>query len=317
MGQSLSSPRLLVLIAALAVISILSGGWIYLQLKQQHQLDRNSLAKQTATIQSLQTQVESLNDVNAQLAKNYEQSENDKKNTIDKLHDLMAMDWENKYEAMKNENNILSEENAASKYQYDIEIARLNRAQKFLSAEIDSLKKSANENIETNDKNLQIIAGLRAEVAKNKKTITKLEKAAEKSPEKIQPDITATVTKQEPVKAQADSKIVINDKKMNAYRLVRIQSLNNAMLNQDSGTRRMILMNVIPTIPEGISDIELLSLIDGMQSEDILAVIKNTNQYVNRPLDNQTINSLVAHLNENDAQIAESILFKNNNPDKQ
>lgn len=307
MEKSWSTRRLWILVTVLAVISISSIYWNFLELKYR-KLDEKMLAKHQSTIQSLQLQLSAQKQINKQLSENYRQTENDKKNTMTELQDLIAMDWENKYKTMKNKNDILLSENTALKNQYDNEIARLDRAQKFLASENNSLKKSAFEQSAINDKNLKTIAGLETEIKQNKKTIAKLKKPPEKAP-----TAKAEVTTK-PVEIKTEN--IKPGKKSAAYRHVRLQSLSNAMTNQDSEIRKNILVSVIPTIPEGISDNELLTLVDGMQSGDILAVIQHTNQYINRPLDNQTINTLVGLMNELDAQTAESIFFNAKNSNK-
>jgi hypothetical protein len=79
------------------------------------------------------------------------------------------------------------------------------------------------------------------------------------------------------------------------------------MRNQDSVARKNILVSVVPTIPNGISDSEFLSLVSGMESKDLLEAIRLTNKYINRPLDGQTISALIETMDVQDAEAANVI----------
>lgn len=92
------------------------------------------------------------------------------------------------------------------------------------------------------------------------------------------------------------------------YRLVRLQSLANAMHGQSSSDRRSILTSVIPTIPDGIDGNELDELVSGMDSADILQVIQATRRHIHTPLDNTSLDRLLPKLNETDAQVALELL---------
>lgn len=86
------------------------------------------------------------------------------------------------------------------------------------------------------------------------------------------------------------------------YRVVRLQSLGNAMQGRSSGERRSILTTVIPTIPDGIDGTELLELVAGMNSTDIMQVIQTTRQHINTPLNSASLDLIMVQLDETDAQ---------------
>lgn len=92
------------------------------------------------------------------------------------------------------------------------------------------------------------------------------------------------------------------------YRLTRLQSLNQAMNGRGSTERKQILISVIPTIPNGISGEELAGLITGMNSADILSVIRSTKQHISRPLDNDSLSILFSSMTREDADSASVIL---------
>jgi len=92
------------------------------------------------------------------------------------------------------------------------------------------------------------------------------------------------------------------------YRLTRLQSLNQAMNGRGSTERKQILISVIPTVPNGISGEELAGLITGMNSADILAVIRSTKQHISRPLDDDSLSILFSSMTREDADSASVIL---------
>ena len=96
----------------------------------------------------------------------------------------------------------------------------------------------------------------------------------------------------------------------NTYRAARLKSLGNAMKDRDSNNRKVILISVIPTIPEGISGNELAMLIPGMSSNDILSVIQSAKNHIKRPLDGKTLNRITRTMDTNTADVAVEILSK-------
>lgn len=92
------------------------------------------------------------------------------------------------------------------------------------------------------------------------------------------------------------------------YRLVRLQSLGNAMHGRSSDERRSILTSVIPTIPNGVDGSELVELVAGMDSSHILQVIEATRQNINTPLDRVSLDTITAQLDESDARGAMDML---------
>jgi len=313
MQISLLSRRYIqILIIVIVLISFISIIWHYEQSITKHQsIIRNyeqSIANHQSSIQSLQAQLTAQKSTNQQLIENIGQIQAAWKVTETELQELLAMDWEEKNADAREENEFLHKKINELKYQYDIDIARLQRAQSFLSAQNNSMRdfhvqlEEINHGLEQNiaklESNIKLqsktIANLESEIKQHKQSIASLQKPAPEPPT-VQPSTAKMSTGEED--------------KSDVYRHVRLQSLNNAMINQDSVARKNILVSVIPTIPNGVSGDEFLSLVAGMKSEDILSAIQLTNKYITRPLDSKTISALTGILNEKDAE-AVSLIFK-------
>ncbi|OGT32917.1 MAG: hypothetical protein A2W28_01295 [Gammaproteobacteria bacterium RBG_16_51_14] len=108
--------------------------------------------------------------------------------------------------------------------------------------------------------------------------------------------------------AVADEPPVTPIKQDSTYRSVRLESLINAMQNQDSGNRKEILIRIIPTIPDGITGDELALLLSGMSSTDALHVIQAADQQIRRPLDAKALERITSHLDAGAAELAVEIL---------
>lgn len=307
MGQAALSrylkwPLVVVLLTAL----VLSAIWHYLEYEQRNRLEQ-ALAERGIVTQSLQKQLSQQKDSYRQLNENFGRVQEERLLTEARLREfearlreLTGMEWDTKYEAARLENETLRQEYAEAKRQHEIETGRLERAQNFLIAENNNLKSITVKRAESNEDLMENISQLETENKQFKKTITRLESIPEKLPE----------TKPESVEpAPAVAARTGPNKGSDVYRHVRLQSLSSALLNRDSTDRMKILVSVIPTIPNGVSGSEFLSLVSGMQSEDILAAIRMTHQHIIRPLDSEVIGELVANMSEKDAESAGVILY--------
>ena len=300
-----------ILIAGLVIISIIFTVLYKLEL-DQGAIQKEALSHKEATIQGLQQQLAALKKINSELANNYIQIQENQRNTESELQELIGQDWEKKYETTLFEKNLLSDEFTNTRYQQDIDITRLERAHEFLSHENNSLKKSVMTQTVANEQLVKTIEEIEAETRQLKNTIAKLKKPPEPTPppEPSQPDtsVSQSTIKNDPAPPAAD--------KSDLYRQVRLQSLVNTMANQDSAMKQKILISVIPTIPEGISGAEFLALTNNMKSEDILAVLQNTHQYINQPLDNNIMKVIASRMNDADMAAAGPILSSSGKNEK-
>ncbi len=302
-NSRLSRRNIQILFIVIALTSIISIIWRYEQ----------SVANHQSSIQSLQEQLSAQKRINQQLIENLGQTQESWKVTETELQELIAMDWEKKYEDARDESESLRKKITELQYQYDSDIARLQRAKSFLSAENNSLRDSHVRLEAINHGLEQNIAELEPEIEQQKKTIAKLESVNKQNKQSIaslQKSVEIKSAPEPPTVQPSNAQTTTSeDDKSDVYRHVRIQSLNNAMMNQNSLARKNILVSVIPTIPNGVSGDELLLLVAGMESEDILSAIQLTNKYITRPLDSKTITALTGEMNEKDAE-AVSIIFK-------
>lgn len=317
MGKlQLSRLNTLIMITATVAICIISLAFAYIY--NSHKVTSEQ------TIDSYKTTVR-------ELEQEFTREKNARINAETELFKLQSMDWQTKYEHALSENTLLTE-NIAAKEQYDeIDLARLNRALDFLSAQNYSIKdslfsmgeilvqyeeKSLSDYEKWQENNHLLNEQLKyTELQKNdlQDKIEKLEskikhhnniaKSDDKGKDSVKPELIITDTPD-------TQKIPGENNKSDVYRHVRLQSLHNAMLNQDSGTRSKILISVIPSIPNGISGSELLALLVNMNSTDVITVIKAVNKYILRPLDSQTIHTMTANMNQNDAEAAALLLLK-------
>jgi hypothetical protein len=268
-----------------------------------------SLAAGHSTILFLQEQLLTEKNTSTELAESLAIARETRESTESELQEALV--WENRYEGARTENESLQRKITEQQRQYEAEIARLERARKFLSGENNSKNESLARLSEINNELERNISDLKAETGQQEKVIARLE-AENKQYEKEMAGL------QKPVEAGPDplqapestaAALSVNDdgERADTYRHVRIQSLINTMRNQDSGARKNILVNVIPTIPNGISGDEFLSLVNGMESQDILTALQLTSQYLQRPLDNTTVTALTGKMNTSDAEAAADI----------
>jgi len=296
----LSQRNIQMLVILIALISIVFIVWQYEQ----------SVSNQQSLIVSLQEQLGSQQLINRSLGENLALAEKQRLMTESDLQDLINKDWEMRFEQSKQENQSLKKEIAELLYHHGIEITRLERARNFLSTELGLLVESQNKFSEIRRELEQNTAVLESEIEQYKKAVASLE-TENKQNKKLIADLQKPVeSKKQPVvisETSATQTTADGEDKAGNYRHVRLQSLINAMRNQDSVARKNILVSVVPTIPNGISDSEFLSLVSGMESKDLLEAIRLTNKYINRPLDGQTISALIETMDVQDAEAANVI----------
>ncbi len=75
----------------------------------------------------------------------------------------------------------------------------------------------------------------------------------------------------------------------NSFRMARLLSLKTALADTNPPDRGAILLAVIPTIPEGIRGRELAELLDELPAIDIARVIEGSQNHIQRPLDESSI----------------------------
>jgi len=92
------------------------------------------------------------------------------------------------------------------------------------------------------------------------------------------------------------------------YRASRLESLNSLMGGRSSRDRRGILASVIPTIPQGLSASEFTALVAGMDSVDVLELLKSSRQHLRRPMEDQERLDLLGLLSDADASVAAELL---------
>ena len=179
-------------------------------------------------------------------------------------------DWERKYLEEKSSNDQIFESMA------------------HLEEEIEQLK-DLQETFETERiEHTEQITALKSELA----TATKLSnKIKEQSP---------AVVKQEktPVKESTSD-----------YRSARMISLLKNINGLSSQKKLNILVKVIPTVPDGITNNELTELVSGMKSNDILSLIKTSEQHIQKTKDKQSFSLLLSKMNDADADAASKLLI--------
>ena len=179
-------------------------------------------------------------------------------------------DWERKYLEEKSSNDQIFES-----------MARLEE-------EIEQLK-DLQETLETERiEHTEQITALKSELA----TATKLSNKIKKQP--------AVVVKQEkiPVKESTSD-----------YRAARMISLLKNTNGLTSQKKLNILVKVIPTVPDGVTNNELTELVSGMRSNDILSLIKSSEQHIQKTKDKQSFSLLLSKMNDADADAALKLLI--------
>ncbi|MCK5497800.1 MAG: hypothetical protein KAI77_01285 [Gammaproteobacteria bacterium] len=179
-------------------------------------------------------------------------------------------DWERKYLEEKSSNDQIFES-----------MARLEE-------EIEQLK-DLQETLETERiEHTEQITALKSELA----TATKLSNKIKEQP--------PAVVKQEktPVKESTSD-----------YRSARMISLLKNINGLPSQKKLNILVKVIPTVPDGVTNNELTELVSGMRSNDILSLIKSSEQHIQKTKDKQSFSLLLSKMNDADADAASKLLI--------
>ena len=234
--------------------------------------------------------------------------------TESELRELLAMDWQNKamlqatqardwqqkYLAREREQDNLLRERSKMEHQYEIDLARMQRGLDFQSDQNKKLRGDLADKDRKLDEQANKVMLHEASISTLAGTITGLENKLQKQ-DKI-------------INQQVESKSAGTGKPpaqtIHSYRQVRLESLKFAMSDQDSNTRRIILADVIPTIPDGVNSDEFISLVTGMNSEDILTTIRTTEKYIARPFDNKFLALLPDLMDKSDVDEAVLILSK-------
>lgn len=187
-------------------------------------------------------------------------------------------DWERKYLEEKSSNDQIFESMA----RLEEEIEQLKDLQETLI--VDNEETLEAERI----KHTKQITALKSELA----TATKLGKKIKEQP--------AAVVKQEkiPVKESTSD-----------YRSARMISLLKNINGLPSQKKLNILVKVIPTVPDGITNNELTELVSGMKSNDILSLIKTSEQHIQKTKDKQSFSLLLSKMNDADADAALKLLI--------
>jgi len=216
------------------------------------------------------------------------------------LQETLALDWQKKYQALELEQDSLLQEQENMKHQYEIDLARMKRGLDFQSNQNNKFRGGLLEKDRKLDELTEEITKHESRASDLTRTIAGLERKLQKQVEFINQHQHAVNITKEPDKSRTQN--------VHSYRQVRLQSLKIAMTGQDSKTRSIILADVIPTIPDGIKSDEFISLIAGMDSQDILNIIRKTGKYISRPFDNKILELLPDMMDKNDANEAVSIL---------
>jgi len=186
-------------------------------------------------------------------------------------------DWENKYLQEKAGNDQIFESMARQ----EEEVERLKEIQEALDWDHQRTLESERSNY------LEQIGALKLKLA----TSTKANKKLKKQTSPIIKEVQTTTENQ------------------SNYRAARMLSLINNTHGLSSQKKLDILVKVIPTVPEGITTNELTKLISGMNSEDILSLIKNSERYIQKTKNKKSITLLLSKMNTPDADVASKILI--------
>lgn len=186
-------------------------------------------------------------------------------------------DWENKYLQEKAGNDQIFE----SMVRQEEEVERLKEIQEALDWDHQRTLESERSNY------LEQIGALKLKLA----TSTKANKKLKKQTSPIIKEVQTTTENQ------------------SNYRSARMLSLINNTHGLSSQKKLDILVKVIPTVPEGITTNELTKLISGMNSEDILSLIKNSERHIQKTKNKKSITLLLSKMNTPDADVASKILI--------
>jgi len=194
------------------------------------------------------------------------------------LADYQIGDWERKYLEEKSSNDQIFETMA----RLEEEIEQLKDMQETLI--LDNQETLEAERI----KHTEQITALKAELATAKKLSKKI--------------------KEQPVAVVNQEKTSVK-KSTSDYRSARIISLLKNTNGLPSQKKLNILVKVIPTIPDGITNNELTELVSDMKSNDILSLIKMSEQHIQKTKDKQSFSLLLSKMNDEDADAALKFLI--------
>ena len=214
------------------------------------------------------------------------------------LQETRARDWQQKYQALELEQDNLLQKQAEMKRQYEIDLARMKRGLDFQSNQNNKLRGGLTDKDQKLDELAKEITQHESSINDLTRTISGLENKLQKQGKIITQQAANITSGQDKLLAQNAP----------SYRQVRLESLKTALTGQDSETRRIILTDVIPTIPDGVKSDEFIALVAGMDSQDILNTIRKTGKYISRPLDNNILGLLTDMMDKNDANEAVLIL---------
>lgn len=214
------------------------------------------------------------------------------------LQETQARDWEKKYHALELDQDDLLQAQVNMKHLYEMDMARMKRGLEFQTNQNNKLRNNLLEKEHRLDELAEELAKHESSISDLTRTITGLENKLQQQDK---------ILKIKPVNIPAEpQKPLAQD--THSYRQVRMESLKTAMTGQDSQTRRIILADVIPTIPDGLRSDEFISLVSGMDSRDILNTLRKTGIYISRPFDNKFPEQLADMMDKNDAKEAILIL---------
>lgn len=283
----------ILVIIVLGLFLATSTAWLY---RQSLEIDRKTLlvTARERSNETLKRQLADARTVNNELLTELQQLRTDLDYTEALLEDLLVL----RDQSEKQQSDYLQFRKQSEQRLHiaQAEYERLQRALRYRQTENDSLKQNLSELTEQQRLAQERITGLETDYEQSLLITAELEK---KLNEPVQ---------QPGVETPATKNVAVADEKTRQYRAIRLQSLQKALANRESATRKIILMDVLPTIPFGFSAAELLPLVTGMQSGDILAVIQGVGEYMQRPVDNVSLSTLVTTMNDEDAVTASLIL---------
>lgn len=235
------------------------------------------------------------------------------------LTELENDDWETRYMRAHAHNESLiqriqqlekiHQENINSLYEENRQLADLNDSLTYdlllLEFELDNLNADIGNGQLENNKLLDEIQNYQIKLKKQQDEINRLSNENEKLDDLINKIAINANRGKAPVKA---TRVPQNLPEQSDYRNNRIISLIGAMEGRSSSEKKEILISVIPTIPEGIHAEELLVMLDGMNNPDTVDVIQSSNDYINRPVNEQTVRSLVSNLDDTSAELISNLL---------
>lgn len=292
--QDTYGPGVTIVVAAFLAVTACAA-WIYLQ---SQEIGQKSLliTNQRNSMESLQQKLADFRTRNTTLEEKAQKLQYDLEHTNASLNDVLSGNWQEKYEELNTEFVQIKKEYELQSRIADNEQKRLQHSLRYYQAENNAIEKSLADLNESQKQAEDVIRQLQADNDQASRLVADLEKQLLETGKRLAE------------KPAVVKKIDTDSRGLQQYRRTRLQSLRNALVTRDSGTRKAILMDVIPTIPAGLEAAELLSLVEGMHSRDILAVIQATHQYVIRPIDNNSMSKLAGTMDEEDAVIASLVL---------